>query len=56
MIDKAISRDDVNFEIPSGAKVPYQLVFTGIGPNVGRTVAEVMSYHRGGQAIFIENP
>ena len=49
-------RDDVNIEIPSGAKVRYQLVFTNIGQNVGRAVAEVMSYHRGGQAVFIENP
>lgn len=49
-------RDNLNYEIPSGTKVPYQLVFPGISGKVRRTVAEVVSYHRGGQAVFIDNP
>lgn len=49
-------RENINFEIPPGASVPYQLVFTDIGSNVGKTVTEVISYHRGGEAVFIDNP
>lgn len=49
-------RDNSNFEIPSGAKISYQLVFSGIGPDIGRTVTEVISYHRGGEAVFIQSP
>ncbi|MEE8433876.1 MAG: hypothetical protein V3S64_03725, partial [bacterium] len=49
-------RENINFEIPSGALVPYQLVFTDIGSNVGKTVTEVVSYHRGGEAVFIDSP
>ena len=49
-------RENINFEIPSGALVPYQLVFTDIGSKVGKTVTEVVSYHRGGEAVFIDSP
>ena len=49
-------RKDLNFNIPSGAKVPYQLVFANVSDPVGRTVAEIVSYHRGGQAVFIDSP
>jgi hypothetical protein len=49
-------RKDQNLRIPSGKKVPYQLVFPGIQGQVERTVAEVMSYNRGGKSVFIDTP
>jgi hypothetical protein len=49
-------RKDQNLRIPSGEKVPYQLVFPGIQGQVERTVAEVMSYNRGGKSVFIDTP
>ncbi len=50
-------RKELNVSIPSGAKVPFQLVFTELqGAPVGRTIAEVVSYQRDGRAIFIDNP
>lgn len=47
-------RKDQNLQIPSGTKVPYQLVFPDITGTVKRTVAEVTSYNRRGQSIFVE--
>jgi hypothetical protein len=49
-------RQDLNFEIAPSAKVPYQLVFAAVGERVERTVAEIVSYHLDGQAIFIDQP
>jgi predicted Zn finger-like uncharacterized protein len=49
-------RKGLNLSIASGATVPYQLVFTEVAGEVGRTVAQVVSYHRNGRAVFIDNP
>lgn len=49
-------RKELNLEIPSGSKVPYQLVFPGMKDKVERTVAEVVSYRRGDHAVFIDTP
>jgi len=50
-------RKELNASIAPGAKVPYQLVFAELnGQQVGRTVAQVVSYFRDGQAVFIDNP
>ena len=49
-------REDKNYNIPQGAKVPYQLVFTDMREQVGRTMAQVVSYHRGGQAVYVTGP
>lgn len=48
---------ELNLAIAPGASVPYQLVFTTLsGKNVGRTVAEVVSYFHNGRAVFVNNP
>ena len=50
-------RKELNVSIASGAKVPFQLVFAELeGGQVGRTVAQVVSYYRDGRAVFIDNP
>ncbi len=49
-------RQELNYDVPSGASVPYQLVFADVSDAVGRTVAEVVAYHRAGQAVFIDQP
>jgi predicted Zn finger-like uncharacterized protein len=49
-------RKELNVSIPAGAKVPYQLVFSDVDGSVARTVAQVVSYHRDGRAVFIDNP
>ena len=49
-------RKDKNLRIPSGEKVQYQLVFSGIQGPVERTVAEVMSYNRSGKSVFVDTP
>jgi predicted Zn finger-like uncharacterized protein len=50
-------RNGINATIAPDAKVPYQLVFTELGgQQVGRSVAQVVSYFRDGQAVFVDNP
>lgn len=49
--------EDLNVSIAPGATVPYQLVFTQLGnKDVGRTLAEVVSYFRNDHAVFVDNP
>ncbi|MFI5400810.1 MAG: zinc-ribbon domain-containing protein [SAR324 cluster bacterium] len=49
-------RKDVNFEIPAGATVPFQLVFPDIRVPVARTVAQVTSYTRNGLTVYLDAP
>jgi predicted Zn finger-like uncharacterized protein len=49
-------RKELNVSIPAGAKVPYQLVFDDVEGEVGRSVAQIVSYQRDGQAVFVDNP
>jgi hypothetical protein len=49
-------RSNVNFEIPPGGKVPFQLVFVDMRVPVLRTVAQVMSYARNGLSVYVEAP
>ncbi len=47
-------RDNANYQIPSGVRVPFQLVFAGISQPVGRTVAQVVSYHRNNLTVYVD--
>jgi hypothetical protein len=47
-------RDNANFRIPSGARVPFQLVFPGVRQTVGRTIIQVVSYHRDGLTVYVD--
>lgn len=49
-------KDDRNYNIPAGQPVPFQLVFPALQGPVERTVAEIVSYHHNGQAVFIAPP
>jgi len=47
-------RGDVNYQIPPGATVPFQIFFPEIDEQkVERTVAEVVSYTRRGAPVFV---
>jgi predicted Zn finger-like uncharacterized protein len=46
--------ENTNYRIPEGKRVPFQIVlFDPIG-EVARTVADVISYHRDGQAVYVD--
>jgi hypothetical protein len=47
-------RDNTNFQIPPGTRVPFQLVFVNIKRPVGRTVAQVVSYHRNNLTVYVD--
>jgi hypothetical protein len=47
-------RDDANYRIPPGGRIPFQLVFVGIASPVGRTVAQVVSYHRNNLTVYVD--
>jgi hypothetical protein len=47
-------RGDVNFDIPSGASVPFQLVFPGVTAPVARTVAQIIGYTRDGLSVYLD--
>jgi predicted Zn finger-like uncharacterized protein len=49
-------RKDVNFDIPSGAAVPFQLVFLDVPSTVARTVVQVIGYTREGLAVYLDAP
>ncbi len=48
-------RDNSNFRIPSGARIPFQLVFAGISAPVGRTIAQAVSYHRNNLTVYVDS-
>src|SRR5262249_12263378 len=45
---------NTNFQIPPGARIPFQLVFVNIKRPVGRTVAQVVSYHRNNLTVYVD--
>jgi predicted Zn finger-like uncharacterized protein len=45
---------NVNFRIPSGKKVPFQLVYMDTSAPVARTVTQVVSYHRDRTAVYVD--
>jgi predicted Zn finger-like uncharacterized protein len=47
--------NDTNFDVPAGASLPYQLVFMGADKPVARTVAQVDSYRRNGESVYVES-
>ncbi len=49
-------RNNVNFEIPPGRKVAFQLVFMDVQDPVQRTVADVISYVRDGVTVYVDAP
>jgi len=49
-------RNNVNFEIPPGRGVAFQLVFLDVRGPVHRTAVEVVSYVRDGLTIYIDMP
>jgi hypothetical protein len=47
-------RDDANYEIPAGKRVPFQLAFFAVEKDIVRTEAAVISYIRGGKPVYVQ--
>ncbi len=48
-------RDDINFEIPQGKAVPYQIVMPGVRIPVARAGTKVVSFMRKGRPVYLEH-
>ena len=47
-------RNDSNFHLQEGAKVPFQIVFVGVPATVTRAEAEIIGYLRRGKPVYVE--
>ncbi len=48
-------RNDVNFRIPEGKAVPYQIVLRGVKQPIERSEARVISFLRQGRPVYLEH-
>ncbi|MBI4082084.1 MAG: zinc-ribbon domain-containing protein [Candidatus Lambdaproteobacteria bacterium] len=47
-------RNDANYDIPSGKRVPFQLAFFAAEKDIVRTEAAVISYILGGKPVYVQ--